>query len=79
MSGWKTYACVAAAVVVLGLKGAGQAGLIPLLASVPQEVWDFALYILGFGSVAALRAAVAGAAATPFASLPKSSEPELWK
>ena len=74
MSGWKTYLCVAAGVIVLGLRGAGQSGIIPQLALIPDAVWEFALYMLGFGGLAALRAAVA---ASPLGSSPQASEPEL--
>ena len=75
MSGWRTYLCVAGAVIVLGLRAAGQAGIVPALAQVPDWAYDYVLGLLGFGGLAALRAAVAGAATAPFASSPQ--EPEL--
>ena len=66
MSGWKTYLCAAAGVIVLGLRAAGQSGIIPQLALVPDGIWDFALYLLGFGGMAALRDAVSKVASAPF-------------
>lgn len=66
MSGWKTYLCAAAGVIVLGLRAAGQSGMIPQLALIPDAVYDFVLYMLGFGGLAALRQAVANAASAPF-------------
>lgn len=66
MSGWKTYLCAALAVIVLGLRAAGQAGVIPWLANIPDSVWEFLLYALGFGGMAALREAVAKVASAPF-------------
>jgi hypothetical protein len=78
MSGWKTYLCAAGAVIVLGLRAAGQTGVIPILAQVPADVWEIALWLLGFGGLAALRAAVAKATAVPLAESPAPSrEPEL--
>lgn len=74
LTGWKTYLCTSAAVIVLGLRAAGQSGMIPQLALISDGVWEFALYMLGFGGLAALRSAVAQAAAAPFVS---SDEPEL--
>jgi hypothetical protein len=74
MSGWKTYLCAAAGVIVLGLRAAGQSGMIPQLALIPDAVWEFALYLLGFGGMAALRDAVNKAATAPFVS---PREPEL--
>jgi hypothetical protein len=61
MNGWKTYLCAAAAVVVLGCKAAGQSGIIPFFAAIPDSVYDFILTLLGFGGLAALRQAVANA------------------
>jgi len=66
MSGWKTYLCAAAGVIVLGLRAAGQSGIIPQLALVPDGLWEFALYLLGFGGLASLRDAVSKAASAPF-------------
>jgi hypothetical protein len=66
MDGWKTYVCAALAVIVLGLRAAGESGVIPWLAHVPAQVWEFILYALGFGGMAALRQAVAKAASAPF-------------
>lgn len=74
MDGWKTYLCAAGGVIVLGLRAAGQSGMIPQLALIPEAVWEFALYMLGFGGIAALRAAVTKVTTAPFES---SREPEL--
>jgi len=77
MDGWKTYLCAAGGVIVLGLRAAGQSGMIPQLALIPDAVWEFMLYLLGFGGIAALRDAVAKAATAPFVQPARSSEPEL--
>lgn len=75
MDGWKTYLCASAAVVVLGLRAAGQTGVIPQLAVIPDAVYDYALWLLGFGGLAALRSAVSKAASVPLE--PSPAQPEL--
>lgn len=74
MTGWKTYLCATAGIIVLGMRAAGQSGMVPQLASIPDEAYEFVLYLLGFGGMAALRSAVSGAATAPFVS---SDGPEL--
>jgi hypothetical protein len=54
--------------------------MIPQLALIPDGIYEFVLYLLGFGGLAALRSAIGQVASVPFgqpAQLPAQSEPEL--
>ena len=58
MGGIKTYLLCAAGVIVLGLRAAAKTDVLPFLAIIPDEAWDYFLTLLGFSAVAALRSGV---------------------